>query len=113
MIDLAELSTMSQDAITARAKSDPAWLDEMENGLRDIATTDRQATQLAYYTVANPNAMNVHLSTAKEIALVGGNRSSKTDTMLAELSIRMTGHIPMALQNAYPCLLYTSPSPRD
>jgi len=102
VIDLAELSTMSQDAILTRAKSDPTWLDEMENGLRDIATTDRQATQLAYYTVANPNAMNVHLSTAKEIALVGGNRSSKTDTMLAELSIRMTGHIPMALQNAYP-----------
>ena len=52
--------------------------------------------------MANPDGRAVHLSTAREVAVVGGNRSSKTDTALAELSIRMTGHIPQSLMADYP-----------
>lgn len=47
-------------------------------------------------------AKRVHESMASEIAIVGGNRSSKTDTMMAELAIRMTGHVPVSLESVYP-----------
>ena len=66
------------------------------------AETDRRENQLAYYSVVNPMALPVHLSTARELAVVGGNRSSKTDTMLAELAIQMTGHVPASLHAVYP-----------
>jgi len=63
---------------------------------------DKKRHQLAYYNLANPMARRVHETLAREVAIVGGNRSSKTDTMMAELAIRMTGHVPMSLQSSYP-----------
>src|ERR1043166_6207931 len=63
---------------------------------------DQQETQLAYYEPVNPRARGLHLSTAREVAIVGGNRSSKTDTTLADLAIQLTGHIPRSLMLDYP-----------
>ncbi len=60
-----------------------------------------QQDQLLYYQPASPQARKVHYSTAKEVVSVGGNRSSKTDTNLADLVICMTGIIPHSLPN-YP-----------
>lgn len=97
-LDLAALARMSQDQITQYVQTHPEVLEQ----IADLAQDDRKRTQLAYYTLANPMARRVHETMAREVAIVGGNRSSKTDTMMAELAIRMTGHVPMALQGTYP-----------
>lgn len=102
MIDLAELASLSEADLTTRAHDDPDWFHEALSLVTQAAEVDRKEVQLAYYTAANPMALPIHLSTAREVAVVGGNRSGKTDTMLAELAIQMTGHIPLALQDIYP-----------
>lgn len=89
---------MSQEQVTAYVLAHPEVLDQVA----EVVEQDRKQVQLAYYQLANPMAERIHLSTAGEVAIVGGNRSSKTDTMLAELAIRMTGHIPLSLQATYP-----------
>lgn len=64
--------------------------------------TLKQENQIYFYTAANPGARGIHLSTAREIIATGGNRSSKTDTMLAELAIQLTGIVPRSLAADYP-----------
>ncbi len=102
MLDLAALSKMSVDELVAEAQAKPEWYAEVCGQITAAAEDDVKGTQLAYYTPANPAARAVHLSRAREIAVVGGNRSSKTDTMLAELAIRLTGHVPISLMDDYP-----------
>lgn len=89
---------MTQEQMTAYCLQHPEVLDQMA----EVVANDRKACQLAYYQLANPMAARVHETMAKEVAIVGGNRSSKTDTCMAELAIRMTGHIPLSLQGVYP-----------
>ena len=89
---------MSQDQVTAYVLAHPEVLDQVA----EVLEQDRKHVQLAYYQLANPMAARVHQTLASEVAIVGGNRSSKTDTMLAEFAIRMTGHIPLSLQATYP-----------
>ena len=89
---------MPQAQVNAYVAAHPEVLGE----IADLVQEDRKRTQLAYYTLANPMARRVHETLAREIAIVGGNRSSKTDTMMAELAIRMTGHVPLSLQGSYP-----------
>jgi len=96
MIDIPALMRMSDDELRA-------WMDTPQfQQLLEAYSEDRKATQLAHYQLANPMARRVHETQAREVAIVGGNRSSKTDTMMAELSIRMTGHVPLSLQGMYP-----------
>src|SRR5574341_152437 len=99
---LLDLVDMSEDQIMEKAQSDPEWLKIALEDVAEAINQDRQKCQLAYFQDANPMAIPVHLSTAREIAIVGGNRSGKSDTMLAELAIQMTGHIPISLQGYYP-----------
>lgn len=61
----------------------------------------KQESQIEYYVPASARAKEVHYSTAKRVIAVGGNRSSKTTTSLAEMVIQMTGLIPHSLPN-YP-----------
>ncbi len=98
MLDIAALARMPQAQVNAYVREHP----EVYEQIAELVTEDRKRTQLAYYTLANPMAARVHSTLAREVAIVGGNRSSKTDTMMAELAIRMTGHVPMALQGTYP-----------
>ena len=98
MIDLAELAAKSEDELVDMLRADPTILTQFQAGYQH----DHQVRQLRYYRVVNPMAAPLHMSMAKEIALVGGNRSSKTDTSLAELAIRLTGHIPVSLLPTYP-----------
>ena len=84
--------------MNAYVREHPDIYDQMAQLVQD----DRKRTQLAYYKLANPMAARVHETMAREVAIVGGNRSSKTDTMMAELAIRMTGHVPLSLQGRYP-----------
>ncbi len=97
-LDLAALARMTQEQMTAYVEAHPDVLDQVAA----LAQDDRKRTQLAYYALANPMAARAHTTLAREIAIVGGNRSSKTDTMMAELAIRMTGHVPMSLSQTYP-----------
>lgn len=92
---------MPLEELAAKAK-DQGWVRDTLGSLLEWAERDRQTYQLAHYKTANPMAAPVHQSTAREVAIVGGNRSSKTDTMLAELSIQTTGHIPKSLWATYP-----------
>jgi hypothetical protein len=62
----------------------------------------RQLNQIEYYQLANPDAIGVHLATTKEVIAVGGNRSSKTDTILADVVICMTKIVPRSLADIYP-----------
>jgi phage terminase large subunit-like protein len=62
----------------------------------------RQENQLEFYTPVSDRARAIHLSTAKEVITTGGNRSSKTDTHLAEGAIQLTGVIPRSLVADYP-----------
>lgn len=64
---------------------------------------DTQANQLVYYRVANPDAMKVHGSVAREFGVQGGRKSSKTGTMLAEAAMQMTGMLPMRLAVCATC----------
>src|SRR3972149_2966592 len=63
---------------------------------------DRQACALAHYRPMNPMAEPVHRSVARELAIVGGNRSGKTESALVELAIAPPGHVPEALKPYYP-----------
>ena len=63
---------------------------------------DAQVNQLVYYRVVNADARRVHCSTARVIGIQGGNKSSKTGTMLAEAAIQMTGIVPDSLADGYP-----------
>lgn len=101
ILDLPSLRALSLEELAAKAR-DERWLKQTLADLLEWAEWDRQTQQLAHYTLANPMALPVHTSRAREVAVVGGNRSSKTDTMLAELSIQATGHIPRALWDVYP-----------
>ena len=64
---------------------------------------DAQCNQLVYYRVANPDAMKLHGSVAREFGIQGGNKSSKSGTMLAELAIQMTGVVPLSLSICAAC----------
>ena len=102
MLDLRELRELSRDEVLARARADPEWFYAALRDTTAAVRNDRRTNQLAYYRVRNPAAIAVHTSTKREIAIVGGNRSSKTDTMLAELAIQTTGHVPISLMPVYP-----------
>ena len=67
-----------------------------------LQAADRQEHALWYYHPVNPTAATIHTSICKTLGIGGGNRASKTDTMLAEMVIRATGQIPLALRETYP-----------
>jgi hypothetical protein len=73
-----------------RAEVQP-WLAEQQK---------QHALQL--YRPVSEHAEQIHYSTAKEVLTVGGNRSSKSDTHLAEAVIQMTGIVPESLKDRYP-----------
>ena len=72
---------------------------------------DAQANQLVYYRVANPEALRVHTSIAREVGIQGGRKSSKTGTMLAETAIQMTGVVPLSLAVCVGCRRPMTPAP--
>ena len=61
-----------------------------------------QANQILFYRPVSPEAEKIHYSVAREIPIVGGNRSSKTDSVLADTIICMTGVIPFSLEEKFP-----------
>lgn len=102
MIDLKDLVALSTEDIARRAADDPTWWEATVRVLAEEHDRQQRECALAYYETKNPMARTVHTSTAKEVAVVGGNRSSKTETILAELAIAATGHIPKSVEADYP-----------
>lgn len=60
---------------------------------------DRKENQLIYYVPASDSAAKVHKSKARTVAIGGGNRSSKTETCLAEISALATGVLPKSIRD--------------
>ncbi len=58
------------------------------------AQNDRKESQILYYQPAQPKCMDIHRSPAKYVGVSGGNRSSKTDTILAQFVALSTGILP-------------------
>ena len=69
----------------------------------------QRESQLEEYRPINADARRVHLSTAWEIGVSGGNKSGKTGAMLAEMAIQMTGIVPDALAADYPRVKLRAP----
>jgi hypothetical protein len=99
MIALADSLTL--DAATL-ATLPAAELDALETQAADWVRRDQQANPLVYYQPVNPAASLIHASTAREVAIQGGNKSGKTGTLLAELAIQLTKAIPISLEATYP-----------
>lgn len=62
----------------------------------------RKTRQIQFYEPVNPRALAIHLATEKEVVVRGGNRSTKSDSLLADAVICMTKIIPESLKGVYP-----------
>ena len=60
----------------------------------EIAGEDRKQNQILFYRPVSAKAQQFHDSKAKVVAAGGGNGSSKTETMLVDLVMCMTGVFP-------------------
>jgi phage terminase large subunit-like protein len=96
--------------IAARRDEVAAWIQALPREdqvqiAQDFIAYRRAATnqqQLELYQPASDRARAIHLSTAKHVLAVGGNRSGKTETGLVDLVICMTGIVPWSLEHDYP-----------
>lgn len=83
-------------------KLDPERLEEIPDDEFDtifrqvlgLAETDRRDWQLLYYQPASERAARIHPAMERVIGVGGGNRSSKTETVLAEICALATGVLP-------------------
>ncbi len=69
--------------------------------LLEIQQADRRENNLLYYRPASDEAEKIHRSTAKIIGIGGGNRSGKTDTVLAHIAALTTGVFPLELGDVF------------
>ena len=93
------------DDIQAKAWLQSLSLDDRINLAEQVAATQaalRKERALLFYRPVNKEAERYHLSVKKYQTLVGGNRSSKSETQLVELAIQMTGIVPYSLEGKYP-----------
>ncbi len=98
-IPLAQAATLSAADLQALG---PDELQDLGQQLVEWHWQRRQEQQLLFYEPVSAEARKIHLSTAPQVCITGGNRSSKTDTQLVELAIQLTGLIPHSLEADYP-----------
>lgn len=77
-------------------------LAELAQQVITLRDTTKQQRQLEFYEPASEEALQVHLSTATEQLIIGGNRSGKSEVMMVEWAIQMTGIVPLCLRGIYP-----------
>lgn len=65
----------------------------------DTSSDDRKQNQLLYYKPVSERSMAFHECTKKVLAAGGGNRSGKTESMLAHLAMCTTGVFPHSLEH--------------
>lgn len=78
--------------------SDDALASYLETAVA-ITQQDRKENQILYYKPVSPRALRFHESTAKVLAAGGGNRSSKTTSMLVHMVMCSTGVFPYSLRH--------------
>ena len=86
--DSTDLTTLSDDQFRARFGE-----------LLTLAQDERKLNQLLWYKPVSATALAIHESKARVLGLGGGNRSSKTTTMLVEMVMCMTGVFPDCLKH--------------
>jgi phage terminase large subunit-like protein len=59
----------------------------------------RQEDQIQFYVPVSDRAKEIHYSRARDRVVIGGNRSSKSDTALSYLTTCMTGIVPHSIPN--------------
>ncbi len=96
---LDKYAALSDDALAALSTEELLRDTQLLTGAWEAR---QRETAIQFYEPVQPKAMEFHASTKRELLISGGNRSSKTDTALAELSIQATGIIPYSLQGIYP-----------
>ncbi len=69
------------------------------SALLEVEAGDRRENQIRYYQPVSEHAFKVHESQARYVCIGGGNRASKTDTLLAELSALATGIMPDSVRH--------------
>lgn len=99
VISLEEASSLSPTQLSALSAEE---LVELAEAVQARRAETQQAQQLRLYEPVHGEARKVHLSTAREVVARGGNRSGKSEVMLAELAIQLTGVVPYALEGWYP-----------
>ena len=99
MLTLADVERLSPEELEAIPREERLRL--LHERL-EARAQQRKENQLYFYEPVSPEAKKIHLSRAHQVVVVGGNRSSKTDSVLAELAIRMTGIVPFSLEDCYP-----------
>ena len=95
-MELAELKPE-----TLRALTDEQYRDMLAAAV-SLTAEDRKQSQILYYRPASKIALRFHESTSKVLAAGGGNRSSKTTTMLVHMTMCSTGVFPYALRHLVP-----------
>jgi hypothetical protein len=65
-----------------------------------IYAEDRKINQLQYYLPASPRCLDIHASQARVIGVGGGNGSSKTETVIAEMAALASGVFPDILRES-------------
>ena len=63
-------------------------LKDLANKLLAEQGQDRRENQLLFYHAVSPRTREIHMTLETILGVGGGNRSSKTDTCLADLVIR-------------------------
>ena len=96
-------AAMTVDELRRLATNDPAYFEAIERANTRWMLQDAQANALEYYRPVDPDAMRLHLSTAREFGIQGGNKSGKTGTIFAEAAIQMTGVVPFVLRVCATC----------
>lgn len=97
---LLEKYTSLSDAALATLPDAELLKDTQE--LTSLWETRQQENALLFYEPAQEKARAFHASLKRELLISGGNRSSKTDTILVELAIQATGIVPYSLRESYP-----------
>lgn len=90
-VDPGKLDGLSDEQLLALA-----------NDLLQAQAYDRHVDPIRYYVPVSPTVIEIHKSMAKTLGVFGGNGSSKSECMLAEMVIRATGQIPLSLKESYP-----------
>ena len=67
--------------------------------LLTLAQEERKNNQLLHYIPVSATALAIHESKARVLGVGGGNRSSKTTTMLVDMVMCMTGVFPDSLKH--------------
>lgn len=95
---MTELATLAASDVHSLSDDD---LRAVANELLRAKEEDRKHNQLLYYRPASAGVDLLHRSTAKTLGVGGGNRSSKTESLLVETMALATGVFPLRYADVF------------